>query len=278
MDNDQIKGAIAGQINSSFDFRKLLAGIANGWYWFALALAVSCTGAFLYVRYTTPVYQVQSTMLIDDNNDIAKNVLSKVGGGQSEVNLYNEIFQLRSQDLIATAVDSLTLNVHYHVKGRIKENEIYEESPIKFVFDSAGYKGGILDLQVQQISEGTFEVDPGNDKRRVSFDTWTTAPFGRYKILYRGGSFVNNGYLATGLRVHMEPVNVTVSSILQRFKVNMTDGRTSMLDLTYEDNLPRRGVQFRNALLVFYRRSALSKATVSAEKTGILSMNDCLSW
>ena len=269
MDNNQIRDTLAKQINSSFDFRKLLAAIMSGWYWFALALALTGTTAYLYLRYTTPVYAVQSTLLVEDKSDIAKNVLSKIdgGGGNSEGNIYNQIFQLRSQDLIAQTVDSLVLNVHYYVKGHIKENEIYEVSPLRVIFDTAGYTGGIIDLQVRQASEGIFEVIQDKNKSRVAFDTWTIAPFGRYKILYNRGPSVNNAYLATGIRVHMEPTNATVGSILGSFKVNITDGRTSMLDLINEDNLPMRGIQFQNALLVFFRRANLANATLSAART-----------
>src|ERR1043165_7595982 len=114
MDNSQIKENIAKQINSSFDFRKLLAAVISGWYWFVLALIFAGAAAFLYLRYTTPVYAVHSSLLVEDKNDVSSKVLSILGpsASKTDVNLYNEIFQLRSQDLVRAAVDSLLLNVH----------------------------------------------------------------------------------------------------------------------------------------------------------------------
>jgi capsular exopolysaccharide synthesis family protein len=276
MENAQQNNGIAGQINSSFDFRKLLAAITNGWIWIALSLTVLCTSAFLYLRYATPVYEIRSTLLIDDKSDPAKSVLAKIdASSQQEVNIYNEIFQLRSQDLIARCVDSLQLNMQYFVKGHVKEYEIYEEAPIRIVFDTMGFLGSRRSLEVKQVSEGTFELKTDEKTSRVSFDTWVKMPFGRFKIVYRKGQFVSNEYLTSGMRIQMLPMTKAVDKILKRFKVVTTDGRTSMLDLVVEDNLPGRGVAFVNALLEFYRRSSLQKAVLSSDRTRVF-INDRL--
>jgi tyrosine-protein kinase Etk/Wzc len=44
--------------------RRLLAN----WYWFALSVLLALIGAFLYLRYSTPVYQVNAEILITDDN------------------------------------------------------------------------------------------------------------------------------------------------------------------------------------------------------------------
>src|SRR4051812_48305789 len=99
MENNQVKDTISKQINSSFDGRKMLASLAGNWYWVLLSLIVALAVAFTYLRYTTPVYAVNSTLLIDEKNDITRNVLSKLDAGSSKGDntLYNEIFQLRSK-------------------------------------------------------------------------------------------------------------------------------------------------------------------------------------
>lgn len=268
MENAQQTNSISGQINTSFDFRKILAAIVSGWIWVLISLALFGTAAYLILRYTTPIYEVRSTLLVDDQQDPAKSVLAKIdGGNQQDVNIYNEIFQLRSQDLIAQTVDSLNLNIHFFVQGHVKEYEIYSQSPIHLIFDTSGFKGGFQDLNLKQVSEGTFELKSKDYTKRISFDTWTVMPFGRFKIIYKRGPQVNNQYLAEGIRVEMVPVVTEVDRILSRFKVVTTDGRTSMLDLVLNDNLPDRGIAFQNALLAFYRRSALQKAVLSTERT-----------
>src|SRR6185312_6597896 len=89
------------QINSSFDFKRLLGSVISNWYWFILALSITLTAGFLYLRYTTPEYAIKSSLLIDDNfqSNGAKSVLSKLDQdvqrrGEGNTNLYNEMFIL----------------------------------------------------------------------------------------------------------------------------------------------------------------------------------------
>src|SRR5215207_5514182 len=97
----QFSDKLMKQLNSSFDFKRLLGTLLSNWYWFILAVSVTLTAGFLYLRYTTPVYEIQSSILIDEDQDnVAKNVLSKLDpeNDKSQVNLFNEKVILQSQD------------------------------------------------------------------------------------------------------------------------------------------------------------------------------------
>src|SRR5215217_3445014 len=204
MENNQITSKISKQINYSFDVRRLIASFLSNWYWMLLCVAVFVTGAWAYLRYTTPIYAIKSTLLIEERNQIQATVLEKYSGGNNVSNgLFNEMFLLRSQDIVNKVVDSLELNVHYTVQGRVKENEIYEESPIKLLFDTVGYKGGgETNLVVKQIVDGQFEITEGpNKSMRIPYDSWVTKPYGRYKIIYTSGPEVNKTYLKAGIKV-----------------------------------------------------------------------------
>ena len=155
-----------------------------------LSISITVTAGFLYLRYTTRVYEIGSSILIDEAQDnVAQNVLSKLDpqNDKSKVNLFNEQVVLQSQDMIAKVVDSLALNVRYWARGRIKETEIYKESPIKVVFDTTGLTGGTVELKIKQVMEGQFEVTNGGTTDKVLYDTWVRKPYGRCKIMYTNG-------------------------------------------------------------------------------------------
>src|SRR5690606_29501685 len=214
----QFSDKLLKQFNSSFDMKRLLGNVLSNWYWFALSIAITLTSGFLYLRYTTPIYQINSSILIDEQRDnVGKNVLSKLDpdGGKSSVNLYNEMFILRSQDLIALVVDSLDMNIKYWAVGRVKETELYNDCPIKIVFDSAGYKNGNTTLTIKQVVDGQFEIQQEKITERVLYDTWIKRPYGRFKIVYRDGPDVNKGYLTTTeFIVRIENAEVTNNRVL----------------------------------------------------------------
>ncbi|HXS36855.1 MAG TPA: polysaccharide biosynthesis tyrosine autokinase [Flavipsychrobacter sp.] len=259
------------QFNSSFDFKRLMGAILSNWYWFVLSISITLTLGYLYLRYTTPKYEINSSLLIDEGNNPAQNVLSNLDNNkssESSVNLYNEMFILRSQDLIGEVTDSLNLNIRYWAVGRVRKTELYQDCPIKIVFDSAGYKGNFDQLEIKQVVDGQFEVKENKISQRELYDSWITRSFGRFKILYTNGPSVNRGYLtSTSIIVRIQNPTTTSDAILNELRVNISDGRTSLLDLTYTDNIPQRGVDFLNILIHFYQKKELEDINHTAERT-----------
>ncbi len=268
----QFSEKILKQFNSSFDFKRLLGTLVSNWYWFVLSVSITVTAGFLYLRYTTPIYEIGSSVLIDESqdNNVAQNVLSKLDpqNDKSKVNLFNEQVILQSQDMLAKVVDSLALNVRYWALGRVKETEIYKECPIRVIFDTTGLTGGTVELTVKQSMEGQFEVTNAGNTDKVLYDTWVTKPYGRFKIQYAEGLGVNKGYLKTAeFIVKVEPRAAALGRISGLFSVSLNDGRTSLLGLTYTDNIPQRGVDFLNSLIHFYQKNELENINKKAEKT-----------
>ena len=275
MENNQISDKLR-QINSGIDFKRILGSVLSKWYWFVLSLGLFIAIGFIYLRYTTPQYSIKSLILIEQKQPGMGSLLSKLGDGQdggsgaNNPNLFNEMFMLTSQDLVGMAVDSLDLNIQYWAKGRVKEDELYKTCPIKIVFDSLGYIGsGVQEIRLHQVVDGLFELKEATITDRVLYDSWIKRPYGRFKIQYRKGQNVNTGYLGnhTEIIVRVEPEKFTVKQALSTFKVNVSDGRTSLLDLSYVDNIPQRGVDFMNTLIFHYREKELEDFNQSAEKT-----------
>jgi capsular exopolysaccharide synthesis family protein len=277
MENNQISDKLR-QINSGFDFKRILGSVLSKWYWFVLSLIVTFTIGFLYLRYTTPWYSIKSLLLIESQQKGVGSLLSKLGDGQDggggmangNTNLFNEMFMLTSQDLIETAVDSLDMNIQYSAQGRVREDELYDKAPIQIMFDSLGYLGsGMQEIRLTQLVDGLFEFNEGEIKSRVLFDKWIKRPYGTFKILYTKGPNINRGYLTdqTEIIVRVMPLRAAVGRAQSLFKVNVSDGRTSLLDLSYTDNIRQRGVDFLNVLIYYYRKKELEDLNLSAEKT-----------
>lgn len=259
------------QLNSSFDFKRLFGALLTNWYWFVLTLSITLTSAYLYLRYTTPEYAMFSSLLLEeDKEDPAQSLLSKINpeSDKSRVNLFNEKVILQSQDMISRVVDSLKLNIRYWAIGRVKETELYHECPIEIVFDKEGFLAGSRDITIRQIVEGQFELKEGEQAERVLYGTWIKRKWGRFKILYVDGPEVNKGFLeTTDFIVHIENMDNATGRVGGRFSVELQDGRTSLLGLSYSDNIRERGVDFLNTLIYFYRKNELANSNMKAEKT-----------
>lgn len=268
---DQIQTRLLNQLNSTFDFKRLLGALITNWYWFVLTLSITLTAGYLYLRYTTPEYAVYSSILIEqDNKSPAQSLLNSIDpeNDNSRVNLFNEKVILESQDMIMKVVDSLDVNIRYWAIGRVKETELYKDCPIKIVFDEDGMQASRRQITVRQIVEGQFELVEGEESERVLYGTWIKRKWGRFKIIYMEGPEVNRGYLeSTDFIIQIDHIDNATGRIGGRLGVDLQDGRTSLLDLHYTDNIRERGVDIMNTLIYFYRKNELENINYTAEKT-----------
>jgi uncharacterized protein involved in exopolysaccharide biosynthesis len=50
----------------NIDLRKMFFSYLRYWYWFIFSIGFTVTVAFVYLRYTTPIYNISSVLLIKD--------------------------------------------------------------------------------------------------------------------------------------------------------------------------------------------------------------------
>jgi len=159
--------------DSAFNLREFLEKYLFHWRWFVLGLILAVLGAFLYLRYTTPEYEVVSTILIQDkeNQSISSELSAFEDLGlasNSKSMFYTEIGILKSRSLMEKVVKKLGINKTYLAKGRFRDSELYGNNlPFKLNFfgkDSLLYKKDTL-LSIIPTSQTNFDLFDGKDKK-----------------------------------------------------------------------------------------------------------------
>jgi len=123
----------------SLDVKEELQKYLYHWRWFLAGGLVSVFIAFMYLRYATPTYNINASIMMKDNKQsgisaelAAFEDLGIIGGGSAN-NPDNEIKILKSRKIIGRVIDTLNLNISYFHRGRIRSVELYKKSnPIVF--------------------------------------------------------------------------------------------------------------------------------------------------
>ena len=106
------------------------------WKWFVLGIVVALIIVFLYLRYTTPIYNVTSSVVLKEvrNQRFEPSIGGmdglQLGGLGAVTNLENEIYILQSRSIIRNVINRLNLHTSYIVSGRIKSSDLYKDSPV----------------------------------------------------------------------------------------------------------------------------------------------------
>ncbi|HRS40314.1 MAG TPA: hypothetical protein P5292_14130, partial [Bacteroidia bacterium] len=140
--------------------------LRKNFQWLILLLTVSLLTAFLYLRYTHPVYQANSTLKIGMVNT-ANAVLNQPGSQMYElINGSNNAFAgdvelMRSREMVKRIIEKLPLEVTYYLRGAILDNELYEQCPFSIEYellDSSIY-GVLINVDFLPTGEYRFEYE-----------------------------------------------------------------------------------------------------------------------
>lgn len=120
------------------DFRTLLFKYIIHWPWFVGAVLLCFVGAWFYLHWATPIYNISATVLIKDE---------KKGGGSgvsseledmglsglmtSSKNIDNELEVLRSKTLVKEVVNQLNLYITYKDEDEFPAKGLYKTSPVQ---------------------------------------------------------------------------------------------------------------------------------------------------
>ncbi len=114
----------------NIDFNKLLLVIRKNLPWILIIMVLANIGAYLYLRYTKPVYQSNSIIKLDIKSEASILGLG-MGGSQNLNNLSGEIELLRSNLFFNKVVNAMDIDVSYHAYGRVLDQERYKNSPFR---------------------------------------------------------------------------------------------------------------------------------------------------
>lgn len=112
-------------VNTGFDIEILKLVIKRNWYWCALIFALFGTSAFLYLRYTKPIYESRTLIQINSENQGADVLDFK--DVRQEGSIAKEIELLRSQVLFEKAIANLPLQVSHFAKGDLLTERRYKQ-------------------------------------------------------------------------------------------------------------------------------------------------------
>lgn len=188
MQNNNAGGNIQGD-SYKINTKELLSKyLYNGWM-FIFSLALSLTVAWLYLRYTNPIYSVSSTLLIRNDNAnrsggsmSSQDMFSDIALFQSNTNKQNEILILKSRSMMERVVKSLQLQKGYIIVGSVKNSNIYPKRPFDLEILNLKDSSQQFSLEIHLAADKkTFTI--GKEKQRYSINQIVETPQGTVKLV-----------------------------------------------------------------------------------------------
>ena len=246
------------------------------WRWFILSLAVTLGIATYYILTTPNVYQRTASLMIKDDSKsqgISSDVSSMfadMGLGNAKSNVNNELIAIQSPAVLLETGKRLKLDVDYAIDGAFHKEALYGgDLPVTVDFigctdDQSG------SFQLQLKGDGSYVISklkginrdnlPVDDSDEISgrLGQIIHTPLGKIKVdkAPSYSQFVKNGD-APVLYVSRSNIYAMTDRIKGSLAASLSEEKSTVIDLTYKDVLPKRAEDVISTIISVYRKNWL---------------------
>lgn len=265
------------------DYKAILFEYLMYWPWFVACLLVCIVGTWCYLRYQAPVYNVNATVLIkqDDKN--------KAGGANASLaamqdlgmlsmanNFDNEVEIIQSRTLLKKVVNALNLNITYTEKRTFGYPiQLYKNTPIQVWMnpEEADKLPSPLQIQLGYTPDGKVQADAlftRNGKEEIvskHFDKLPgvlVTPVGTVTLSFKDSTNIQDAHTICASIISPTAAAANCKSRLSAEPVSKV---TTIVRLNYNDTHIGRGMDFLNTLVALYNRDANDDKNEVASRT-----------
>ncbi len=236
---------------------QIMAGYISYWPLFLICLALALGAAYFYIRYTVPKYEADASILVND---------AKRGVGESKtveaidpINtskiIENEVEVLQSQSLLDSVTVKLRMYAPIKQQGKLRIQSAYFTCPIAVEAKDP--------YRLQYAEKIPIKFDSAHNRAVLDnsiaypLNTWVKTAYGELKFIenpnYRSYYASTNQFFLTLMRVR------DASGFLQ-IPLKIESSKTSsVIDLSYRDEIPEKAEDILNALIYYYNKSAIAE-------------------
>jgi tyrosine-protein kinase Etk/Wzc len=215
---------------------------------FIISIALALLVAYIYLRYTTPIYASSGALIVkDDNGSSANNTdrFQQLFVLDNSMNLKNEIEIIRSRPLLKRVVENLNLNLTYYVVGKIKESNIYTACPFQVEALQIADSNISFTLHIKIENNKSFRLN--DDPKLLSFGQSFENNNGIFRVVFNPVNSLSNEY-----KVVWSPTESVVSVISKNLMV-APGSSAGIIHIGLESDNPELAADFITNLMKEYQ-------------------------
>ena len=251
------------------------------WPWFVVSVLVCVVGAYVYLRYQTPVYNVKSAVLIKEQ-DKGKSAagafaaMSEMGMMSMTSKFDNEVQILKSQTLVKKVIVDLGLYINHSQKRAFGYNlPLYHNEPVKVYMtpEEADQLQGAVKVDMDYRTQGSLDVEVeyvlNGDKKTLSqhFDQLPAALPTEVGVLTFLPDTLQTLTENQKLVATIANPTGTAAGYCANMTVAPTSKTTTIAQIDVKNTVKKRGVDFIYKLVELYNEDANSEKNEVAQKT-----------
>lgn len=248
---------------------KVLSTYLPYWPWLLISLIISIICAWIYLKYTPPVYEAKATLVIQDEKKGSEEsrLLEALSFTSSKKIVENEIEVLRSRKIMQDVANKLNLYTSINQKTLFGYASGYYSSPISVISpDPQTLEQTQTPLPISFDSTHNMVI---LNNKKYPLNSIVDSRYGKIKFIfnenYKKDNAVNSERKEFTLSI--SPPKISVAALVENLKVEEAGKLSSIINLSFRDQIPKRAEDILNQLLLSYRESEINDKNILAENT-----------
>lgn len=235
-------------------------------YWplFIIMVLLGVLCSYLYIRYTTPVYEATATILVKDERkgiDDAQIMESlNLFGGKKIVE--NEIEIIRSRTLLREVAKNMKLYAPIYEEGRVNTVPVFEKSPITVELREPD---SLIPVKKVYFTYNKVSKLVTIEGKEYPVDQWVNAPWGVMRFSLN--PYYHAPEESKPLYFALVPVKMVVKYLDSQLSIGPTSKQSTVIVLKVKDPIPKRGELILNELVNAYNGANIRDKNLLAGRT-----------
>lgn len=244
----------------NLSFRDLFYKYVRFLPFFIISVAIALLGAFLYLRYTVPVYSAAGSMIIKSDQE-ARNgdKFDELLSSNRSQNIQSEIEILKSRPLMQRVVQALHLEFSYFAIGKIKKVNIYRQGPFLINALRITDSSATFAFKIKFVDNNSFRI---NDENKVfHYGDKISNAYGEFELIK---NFGEPG--ATAYSVIWQPSAIAAGGYAGALQVLPKTPGTGILNISMRVANADLGADIINKLMSEYSDYSKEQKIISSDQ------------
>ena len=253
----------------NFDFKKEFFKYLYFWKYFVGATIIFIVIAFMYLRYTSKVYNVVAKIKIIDKKESSLELpTASELFSNSKINLENEIEVIKSYPILSQVIENKNLHTSVISIGDIMESLTVDypfEISLNFPIDSLSKTSYRLNI----TAEGFEIIDYSNDSKKYAFKGVSTYNF-KHDLPFEIFNFDREHYINDdneAYEIHFSSVDEMVASFKKSIQVSQVGKESDIIQLEFKSTNSDYSVIVLNELIHVFNNDGIQDRQLIHKRT-----------
>lgn len=271
MDNPIIEGS-----EKEINIQEIIKPYLINWIWFIIVPIICLIATYFYLKFATPIFNVQSSVLIKDAKKTPSvggefGVLQDLSGfgGMGTNSIDNEIEIFKSKKLMNEVVKQNNLQTSIYAKSNLNDNELYKEtSPIIIqVINEKDYVNKIKPVSIKISGQNIILTSDNFPEVKTQFNKTISLPYANLLIIKNPTYNKSKAGDVSNMYFTYSSKEATVNYLQKIVGVSLANKDVTVINLSLNYANINKAKDIVNTLVTVYNNDAISDKNSESQKT-----------